>query len=188
VTLTLLPAAVWRHHRLHGLELRLALLKLGSEHNFTVDTTEDANAFNEDNLKKYAAVVFLNTTGDVLNNTQQNDFERYIQAGGGFLGVHAAADCEYTWPWYGKLVGAYFKSHPATQKAKLIVKDKSNLATKHLPDVWERTDEWYNFKTPPTEQEVKVLIAIDESSYQGGENGAYQAKNKPRAMSQLKTA
>jgi type 1 glutamine amidotransferase len=152
---------------------KLALLKLGSEHNFTVDTTEDANAFNEDNLKKYAAVVFLNTTGDVLNNTQQNDFERYIQAGGGFLGVHAAADCEYTWPWYGKLVGAYFKSHPATQKAKLIVKDKSNLATKHLPDVWERTDEWYNFKTPPTEQEVKVLIAIDESSYQGGENGAY---------------
>ena len=152
---------------------KLALLKLGSEHNFTVDTTEDANAFNEDNLKKYAAVVFLNTTGDVLNNAQQNDFERYIQAGGGFLGVHAAADCEYTWPWYGKLVGAYFKSHPATQKAKLIVKDKSNLATKHLPDVWERTDEWYNFKTPPTEQEVKVLIAIDESSYQGGENGAY---------------
>lgn len=152
---------------------KLALLKLGSEHNFSVDTTEDANAFNEENLKKYAAVVFLNTTGDVLNNTQQNDFERYIQAGGGFLGVHAAADCEYTWPWYGKLVGAYFKSHPATQKAKLIVKDKSNLATKHLPDVWERTDEWYNFKTPPTEQEVKVLISIDESSYQGGENGAY---------------
>ncbi|TAG99634.1 MAG: PKD domain-containing protein [Sphingobacteriales bacterium] len=152
---------------------KLALLKLGTEHNFTVDTTEDASAFNEDNLKKYAAVVFLNTTGDVLNNTQQNDFERYIQAGGGFLGVHAAADCEYTWPWYGKLVGAYFKSHPATQKAKLIVKDKSNLATKHLPDVWERTDEWYNFKTPPTELEVKVLIAIDESSYEGGENGAY---------------
>lgn len=152
---------------------KLALLKLGNEHNITIDTTEDANAFNEDNLKKYAAVVFLNTTGDVLNNAQQNDFERYIQAGGGFLGVHAAADCEYTWPWYGKLVGAYFKSHPATQKAKLIVKDKSNLATKHLPDVWERTDEWYNFKTPPTEQEVKVLIAIDETSYQGGENGAY---------------
>lgn len=150
-----------------------ALLKLGQEHNFIVDTTENAAYFTEDSLKRYAAVVFLNTTGDVLNQTQQNEFERYIQAGGGFMGVHAAADCEYAWPWYGKLVGGYFKSHPATQKAKLIVKDRSNLATKHLPEVWERTDEWYNFKTPPSEQEVKVLISIDETSYQGGENGNY---------------
>lgn len=152
---------------------KAALIKLGQENNFTVDTTEDANLITEENLKKYAAVVFLNTTGDVLNNAQQNDFERYIQAGGGFLGIHAAADCEYTWPWYGKLVGGYFKSHPATQKAKLIVKDKSNLATKHLPDIWERTDEWYNFKTPPSEQDVKVLVSIDETSYTGGENGKY---------------
>jgi glucose/arabinose dehydrogenase/cytochrome c551/c552/type 1 glutamine amidotransferase len=152
---------------------KLAIQKLGRENGFNVDTTENAAYFTEDSLRNYAAVIFLNTTGDVLTHVQQAEFERYIQAGGGFLGVHAAADCEYQWPWYGKLVGAYFKSHPKQQTAKLIVKDKSNLATKHLPDVWERYDEWYNFKTPPTEAEVKVLVTIDEKSYEGGENGDY---------------
>ena len=152
---------------------KLALMKLGATNGYIVDTTENPAYFTEDSLRRYAAVVFLNTTGDVLDHVQQADFERYIQAGGGFLGIHAAADCEYNWPWYGKLVGAYFKSHPQIQKAKLNVRDKSNLATKHLPVVWERTDEWYNFKTPPTEQEVKVLVTIDETSYQGGENGNY---------------
>lgn len=152
---------------------KLAMLKLGAENGFIVDTTENPAYFTEDSLRKYSAVVFLNTTGDVLNHVQQADFERFIQAGGGFLGIHSATDCEYNWPWYGKLVGAYFKSHPRNQQAKLIVHDKGNLATRHLPDVWERTDEWYNFKTPPSEKDVKVLISIDESSYQGGENGAY---------------
>ena len=152
---------------------KLAIMKLGKENGFSVDTTESLAYFTQDSLKNYAAVVFLSTTGDVLPHVQQAEFERYIQAGGGFMGIHAATDCEYTWPWYGKLVGAYFKSHPQNQKAKLNVRDKSNISTKHLPDVWERTDEWYNFKVPPTEQEVKVLITIDETSYQGGENGSY---------------
>jgi glucose/arabinose dehydrogenase/cytochrome c551/c552 len=152
---------------------KIALLKLGRENGFIVDTTENASDITEENLKQYAAIVFLNTTGDVLDARQQADMERFIQAGGGFVGVHAAADCEYGWPWYGKLVGAYFKSHPATQPAKITVVDKSHPSTAHLPDVWERTDEWYNFQSPPTDADVKILAKIDESSYKGGENGAH---------------
>ena len=123
-----------------------AIQKLGKENGFSVDTTENAAIFNEDSLRLYSAVIFLNSTGNVLDAYQQAEFERYIQAGGGFMGIHAAADCEYGWPWYGKLVGAYFKSHPKIQQAKLNVVDKTHPSTAHLPDVWERTDEWYNFK------------------------------------------
>ena len=148
-----------------------AIQKLGRENGFTVDTTENSSHFNEDSLKLYSAVIFLNTTGDVLDAYQQADFERYIQAGGGFMGIHAATDCEYGWPWYGKLVGAYFKSHPKIQSAKLTVVDKSHPSTAHLPDTWERTDEWYNFRKVPSDSNVKVLIKIDEKSYEGGENG-----------------
>jgi glucose/arabinose dehydrogenase/cytochrome c551/c552 len=150
-----------------------AIRKLGRENGFIVDTTENSAYFTEDSLKHYSAVIFLSTTGDVLDHVQQAEFERYIQAGGGFMGIHAATDTEYGWPWYGKLVGAYFKSHPRNQKAKLIVHDRTHISTKHLPEVWERTDEWYNFKTPPSNQDYKILISIDETSYQGGENGSY---------------
>ena len=149
---------------------KTAIQKLGSQNGFSVDTTEDAKAFTETNLKKYSAVVFLSSTGDVLNDYQQAAFERYIQAGGGYMGIHAATDCEYHWPWYGKLSGAYFKSHPSQQKANLIVHDKSHISTAHLPAIWERFDEWYNFKKAPG-AEVNVLISIDEKSYEGGSNG-----------------
>jgi len=148
-----------------------AIMKLGKENGFSVDTTEDASKFTDANLKGYNAVIFLNTTGDVLNHYQQAAFERYIQSGGGFMGIHAATDCEYNWPWYGKLVGAYFKGHPKNQLAKLNVIDKSHGSTAHLPDVWERVDEWYNFKKAPSKEDVKVLVTIDEKSYQGGDNG-----------------
>ena len=87
-----------------------ALLELGKQNSFKVDTTEDASVFKEKFLEKYNVIVFLNTTGDVLNDAQQLELNRFIQAGGGFVGIHAAADTEYDWPWYGKLVGAYFES------------------------------------------------------------------------------
>ena len=90
-----------------------AIQKLGRQNNFDVDTTTDADLFNDDSLKQYSAVVFLSTTGDVLDNYRQEAaFERYIQAGGGYVGIHAATDCEYDWGWYGRLVGAYFFDHP----------------------------------------------------------------------------
>ena len=149
-----------------------AIINLGHENGFDVDTTENADVFIDDTLKKYAAVIFLNTTGDVLNYKQETAFERYIQAGGGFVGVHSATDTEYDWGWYGRLVGAYFNGHPKPQRAKFIIKDKDFAATKFFTDtVWQRTDELYNFKK--LNPDVHVLITIDENSYEGGTNGVF---------------
>jgi type 1 glutamine amidotransferase len=146
-------------------EGKLAIIKMGQENKFGVDTTTDASVFNKDNLKQYKAVIFLSTTGNVLDDQQQAAFEQYIRSGGGFVGVHAATDTEYDWPWYGKLVGAYFKSHPATQDASLDIVDSKHISTKHLPKRWTRKDEWYNFKW--VSDSIHVLITIDETSYTG---------------------
>ncbi|TDV53672.1 ThuA domain-containing protein [Actinophytocola oryzae] len=144
-----------------------AIQQLGQQNGFTVDATEDATTFTDANLARYQAVVWLSTTGDVLNADQQAAFERYIRAGGGYAGVHAAADTEYDWSWYGRLVGAYFNSHPAVQQATVKVEDHAHPATAALPDRWTRTDEWYNFRTSPRSN-VHVLASVDETSYQPG--------------------
>jgi type 1 glutamine amidotransferase len=146
-----------------------ALIKLGAENNFSVDTTTDATKFTAENLKKYDAVIFLSTTGDVLNDEQQTVFQKYIEAGHGFVGIHAATDTEYDWPWYGKLVGAWFINHPAQQVATLNIVNPNTIATRHLPAVWKRKDEWYSFKN--IAPDLNVLITIDEKSYEGGKNG-----------------
>jgi cytochrome c len=148
---------------------KAAIMKLGQQNGFDVDTTENANYFTEDSLKNYSAVIFLSTTMDVLNNYQEAEFERYIQAGGGFMGIHAATDTEYDWGWYARLVGANFLSHPKNQTATLNVIDQTHISTKHLPKQWQRLDEWYNFKN--LNKDVKVLMTIDEKSYEGGKNG-----------------
>lgn len=149
-----------------------AIRELGKQHDFTVDTTESSESFSEKNLKNYNVIVFLNTTGDVLNEAQQLEMNRWIQAGGGFVGIHAAADTEYDWPWYGELVGAYFNGHPNDPNVRdAVVKrvDKLHVSTKHLPDDWKRTDEWYNYKD--IKGEINILLNLDEKSYEGGTNG-----------------
>ncbi|MGC4750497.1 ThuA domain-containing protein [Micromonospora sp. DT201] len=144
---------------------------LGAANNFTVTATEDAAAFTTANLAQYEAVVFLNTTGDVLNASQQTAFESYIGSGRGYVGVHAASDTEYDWPFYGNLVGAWFASHPAIQQANVKVEDRGHAATGHLPQTWTRTDEWYNYRTN-ARSTAHVLATLDESSYSGGGMGA----------------
>ena len=116
-------------------------------------------------------MIFLSTTGDVLNNNQQDAFENYIQDGGGYVGIHSAADTEYDWSFYGNLVGAYFKQHPAQQQATIKVADKNHPATKHLPDRWSRFDEWYDYRANPR-GDVHVLATLDETSYQNGTMGS----------------
>lgn len=148
-----------------------ALQDIGAANNFQVDATEDAERFTDTGLAPYRVVVFLNTTGDILNEEQQAAFERFIQAGNGFVGVHSASDTEYDWAWYGGLVGAYFANHPAIQPAALDIVSADHPATADLPTRWERTDEWYNFRTPPAEG-VEILITIDETTYSGGTMGA----------------
>ncbi|GAA3828731.1 lectin [Sphaerisporangium flaviroseum] len=144
-----------------------AIRELGTAGDFTVDATEDAGAFTTANLAQYKAVVFLSTTGDVLNATQQSAFQTFIDGGGGYAGVHSAADTEYDWPYYGQLVGAWFNSHPAIQRATVRTEDRAHAATAHLGATWSRTDEWYNYRTNPRST-VRVLQNLDESSYSGG--------------------
>lgn len=148
-----------------------AIQKLGREHNFGVYHTEDAGIFTDDQLQKYKAIVFLSTTGDILNPAQQSAFERFIQAGNGFVGIHAASDTEYDWPWYGKMVGGYFESHPEVQSADIHVHDHTHPATAHLPEIWRHKDEWYDFKD--LNKEVNILMTIDEESYKGGKMGSF---------------
>ncbi|WP_426506977.1 ThuA domain-containing protein [Dactylosporangium sp. McL0621] len=144
-----------------------AVQALGAANNFTVTATEDASAFTASNLAQFQTVVFLSTTGDVLNDAQQTAFEAYIRGGGGYVGVHAAADTEYSWPFYGTLVGAWFSSHPAIQPATVSVEDRAHPATAHLSATWTRTDEWYNYQTNPRAS-AHVLASLNESSYSGG--------------------
>jgi type 1 glutamine amidotransferase len=145
-----------------------AIQKLGDENGFLVDTTTSSENFTKSNLKQYKAVIFLNPTGDVLNDMQQMAFEKYIQAGGGFVGIHSATDCEFDWAWYGNLVGAYFSSHPKQQMAVLKVLESNHLSTKHLPASWKRFDEWYNYKW--MSPDLNLLLTIDETSYDAGKD------------------
>ncbi|MEU6973469.1 ThuA domain-containing protein [Kitasatospora aureofaciens] len=155
----------WRHDSIPAAVQ--ALKDLGAANGFTVDATEDDKVFTPANLANYRAVVFALTTGDVLDTTEKAAFEGYIRAGGGYAGIHSASDTEYNWPFYGQVVGAYFESHPAQQQATVVVEDRANPSTAHLPATWSRWDEWYNFRTNPRGS-VRVLASVDESSYDPG--------------------
>ncbi len=148
---------------------RAAIVALGAKRGFQVDTTEDVRYLTEDSLRHYSAVIFLHTTGELLDQPARVDLQRFIPAGGGFVGILAAADALYGWRWYGALVGGSFESHPAIQPARLAVTDHDHPMTRHLPDTSERTDEWYNFKR--LAPDLQVLLTIDEASYEGGTNG-----------------
>ena len=158
--------AAFRHDNIPA--AKAAIQKLGVDNGFNVTVTEDATAFTEANLEQYEVVIFLSTTGDVLNPSQQVAFENYIKAGGGYAGIHAASDTEYDWPWYGELVGAYFNNHPnGTPTATVKVEDPAHPSTAGIEPLWQRTDEWYNFRSNPRTK-VHVLASMDETSYAPG--------------------
>ncbi len=147
-------------------EGRSAIKSLADSYGFAYSETYDPRLFSQEELSKHDAVIFLNTTLDVLAEEQQDHFERYIQAGGGYVGVHGAADTEYGWPWYGNLVGGYFDGHPSSPNVRegvLTVVDGSHVSTNGLPETWTRTDEYYSYKT--FNDNVNVLITVDEKSY-----------------------
>lgn len=148
-----------------------AFRTLGAAHGFAVTATEDASAFTPANLAGFHAVVFLSTSGDVLDEAQRAALEAYVDGGGGWVGVHAAADTEYGWPYYGRLAGAWFRGHPHIQQATIVNEDRTHPATAHLDETWTRTDEWYDYRASPRPG-VTVLQTLDEDSYSGGGMGA----------------
>jgi type 1 glutamine amidotransferase len=157
--------AGWRHESLPAAVA--ALQRLGDKEGIAVDHSEDATDFNPANLSRYRAVVFASTTGDVLDETQQATMETFVRNGGGFMGIHAAADTEYDWPWYGQLVGAWFKSHPpGLQASRVLFEGQQDGA----PAKWSVTDELYNYRDNPRGR-VQVLATVQEADYEGGTMG-----------------
>ena len=144
--------------------------KLALEHAWIVDYSEDSAVFTSVKLGKYDVIVFLNTTGDILDDVQQKAMEGWFKPGRGYVGIHAAADTEYEWEWYGKLVGGYFKGHPKIQQASIKIENCDHPTMKHLPMVWTRTDEWYDYRVNPRAK-VKVLASLDTSTYTGHSMG-----------------
>ncbi len=148
-----------------------ALQSYFKKYGMVATMTEDSSMFATDKLKEFDVVMFFQTTGNVLDSAQEVAFENYIKSGKGFVGVHAASDTEYDWPWYGKLVGAYFSSHPDIQQHVIEKVDTTHISCKHLPMRWKRMDECYNFKAVPSN--VNVLLTVDETTYHGGTHGDY---------------
>jgi type 1 glutamine amidotransferase len=141
-----------------------ALRLIAADEGVSVDATEDAASFTPSELARYDAVVFLLTTGDVLDDRQQGALEGFVAHGGGFAGVHSATDTEYGWPWYGELVGARFVRHaPGVHSARLSVRVGNHPATVGLPTPWARMDEWYEFRD--LQPGLTVLLDLDETSY-----------------------
>jgi uncharacterized protein len=137
---------------------------------YTVDATEDLGVFRPDRLSRYAAIVFLSTSEDVLDEAGRDALKGYMAAGGAWLGIHGASTSEYNWPWFGELVGAWFDQHPPVQDAVMVVEDRDHPATRHLGATWARRDEWYAFRANPRPR-VHVLLSVDEASYTGGTMG-----------------
>jgi uncharacterized protein len=146
-----------------------AISGLAARYRIAVEHSEDAALFRLDNLLRFKAVAFVNTTGDILDEEQQRAFKAFIGAGGGYLGVHSAADTEYDWPWYGELVGAWFKSHPPGLQTGTVRFARPLGGS--WPVTWRVTDEFYNYRNRPSAG-VTVISALDESTYEGGEMGA----------------
>ena len=147
-----------------------AIQKLGKELNFNVDTTTDATIFTENNLKKYDVIIFSNTNNDVFDNDQQKiAFMRYIEAGGGFMGIHSASGTERNWKWFKLMLGATFLRHPPFQPLTVHVLDSRHPATKNLPAKWETQDECYYFKE--FNPDIKILLFTDLSQVKEADDG-----------------
>jgi len=157
----------WVHD---SIDSGLILIKnIGDRNKFNVYYSDDSSVITDNNLKDIKTIIFLNTTQEILTDDEQKVMENFIKSGKGFVGVHAAADTEYDWQWYGKLVGAYFRSHPDVMNAKIFTVDHS--ITDHLDYEWEIEDEWYNFDY--TNNNINILLNLDEKSYEGGEHPDY---------------
>ena len=148
-----------------------ALRNLGRDNDFEVVATEDPAAFTGAELASFRVVTFLSTSGTVLDDDGRDALEAFVRNGGGFVGIHGATTTEYDWPYFGTLVGARFDGHPEVQPGRILVEDADHPSTEHLPSTWERTDEWYNFRTNPR-PDVHVLLTSDEGSYSGGRMGS----------------
>jgi type 1 glutamine amidotransferase len=139
-----------------------AIRSLGAGNGFDVDASEDAKVFSTENLKKYKVIVFSNSNNDIFEDDSQRDaLRKFIQAGGGMVGIHIATGSERNWPYFASLIGGRFVRHPKLQKFIVTVKDSKHPATEGLPKTFEWEDECYLFDR--MNPDIKVLLATDPS-------------------------
>ena len=148
----------------------LALIDICKRRGWSSVVTDNAAVFNVEQLRRFKAIVWNNTSGDVLTADQRAAFKAYMEKGGGFVGIHGAGgDPKYRWRWYvDTLIGAQFIGHPMgpqLQQATLHIEDATNPATRELGDTWVRTDEWYAFADDPRGKGMHVLATVDENTY-----------------------
>ena len=158
--------AWYRHPALP--ELNGFLVRLGAKHNIQMDVTESPEDFSR--LNNYQAIIFSSTTdiGKTLNEQQRKQLKDWYHAGGGIMGLHAAAVHHNTWPWWTELVGCGFNSDSEFVKAKLIVdtKNKNHPAVKGFGPTFDYTADWTNHDKSVTGLSgVRVLLRVDEKSY-----------------------
>jgi type 1 glutamine amidotransferase len=148
-----------------------ALVKLGAQHDFGVDWTEDVTQLSTPSrLFRYNAIIFVSTTRDTLDDPAQTSLRQYIRGGGGLVGIHNAFGTEYNWPWYeGLLGGANYYDHGRHQTGTVVTLSRRDTSTGTLPERWSFTDEWYNLVPFPTG--VRFLARVDESSLPDGPRG-----------------
>jgi uncharacterized protein len=132
--------------------------------------TENGAAFSPAVLARFDAVVFNNTSGDVFTPAQRQAFSDWLQAGGGYVGIHAAGDDSHkAWGWYmQQVIGATFTQHtmqPQFQQATVRLGDTAHPAVQGLPAAWQRTEEWYSFDRSPRRAGADALATVDEASY-----------------------
>jgi len=139
-----------------------AIKKLGQENNFAVDVSDDPAVFTDGNLRRYGALVFDNTNNEIFDNEDEKGaLQRYIRAGGGFVGLHSASGSMRQWPWFWALLGGKFNRHAKLQSFLVRVKDANDPATAHLPATFEWTDEFYYLDHMP--EGLHVLLTGDMS-------------------------
>jgi hypothetical protein len=152
----------WHHESLHSGVL--AIKELSVKNFFDVVLFENPRGFTDKYLEQFKVVIFLNTTGDILDSAAQKVMERFIQSGKGFVGIHSASDTEYDWEWYTKLVGRMFHIHPAVQTARLKIVDNSFPGLQGFEGGKAWTDEWYEFG-PEKVKGLNYILAVDETTY-----------------------
>jgi len=129
-----------------------------------VQLTEDPHAVED--CQRYDTVIFLSTTGSILDDGARRALRTYVEDGGGFVGIHSAAATEHDWPWYGQLLGARFAGHPDGVQRAMVYPVPGPTGNSPLPSPWEVIDEWYAFDS--VREDVEVLLHVDEGSYDPG--------------------
>ncbi|GAB5561041.1 MAG: ThuA domain-containing protein [Synoicihabitans sp.] len=148
----------------------VALQELAQLHDFEIFWSNDmGRVMNDKWLADYDVVIFLLTTGDILNKEQQGALERFVQSGKGFVGIHSAADTEYEWDWYTKMVGHMFHIHPAVQTASLEVMDPNFPGMDRFAKRFIFTDEWYEFDAPRSKN-LRYLLELDSDTFEPAAN------------------